>query len=132
MTARRLPTRAFDLEELTPVVRKPVRLRPWLVFAAVVIVAFFGLIFSRVSLDRSGFELDDLAEQIAIEHARHGDLVVQVARLQDPDRITEIAIASGLVYPQERIEIEVPGLEGNQLDPEYWWAQSNVVLTAQP
>lgn len=132
MTARRLPAGAFDLEELSAPQRQPVRLRPWLVFAAVVVVAFFGLIFSRVSLDRSGFELDDLEEQIAIEEARHWDLRVEVARLQDPDRITSWGIEAGLVYPAERIELEVPGLESEGLDPEYRWAQLKAVLTAQP
>ncbi|MCP5066163.1 MAG: hypothetical protein GY946_06300, partial [bacterium] len=80
MTARRLPSGDFDVEQLTPGVRRPIKLRPWLIFAGVVVVAFFGLIFSRVSLDRSGFELDDLEEQIAIEEARRGDLRVEVAR----------------------------------------------------
>jgi hypothetical protein len=55
-----------------------------------------------------------------------------VARLQDPDRITAIAIASGLVYPDERIEIEVPAIDERGLDPEYRWAQLKAVLTAQP
>jgi hypothetical protein len=67
-----------------------------------------------------------------VEEARLSDLRVEVARLQPPDRITAVAIANGLVYPQERIEIEVPGIEGEQLDPEFRWAQLKVVLTAQP
>lgn len=132
MTARRLPARAYYLEQLTPPEIRTVRLRPWLVFAGFVVIAFFGLIFSRVSLDRSGFELDDLDQEIAIEEARHWDLRVEVARLQDPGRITAIAAEAGLVYPQERIEIEVPGIEGEGLDPEYRWAQLKAVLTAQP
>ncbi len=131
MTAQQSSERLFDLGELaTP--RRPVKLRPWLVFAAVVVFAFFGLIFSRVSLDRSGFELDELAERIAIEEARYGDLRVEVARLQDPNRISTIAAEAGLVYPAERIEIKVPGIEGEVLDPEYRWAQLKAVLTAQP
>lgn len=132
MTARRHPAGAFDLEQLTPTVRRPVRLRPWLVFAGVVIVAFFGLIFSRVSLDRSGFELDDLEQQIAIEESRRGALTVEVARLQDPNRINAIAAEIGLVYPDERIEIEVPGLDVVGIDPEIRWAHLKAVLTAQP
>lgn len=132
MTAQSLPQESFDLGRLLPERRGPIRLRPWIVFAVVVIVAFFGLIFSRVSLDRSGFELDDLEEQIAIEEARHWDLRVEVARLQDPDRITQIAIANGLVYPAERIAIEVPGIESEGLDDDYRWAQLKAVLTAQP
>ncbi|MCP3975364.1 MAG: hypothetical protein GY720_12840 [bacterium] len=132
MTARRLPSGDFDVEQLTPGVRRPIKLRPWLIFAGVVVVAFFGLIFSRVSLDRSGFELDDLEEQIAIEEARRGDLRVEVARLQDPNRINAIAAEIGLVYPTVRIEIEVPGLDVEGIDPEFRWAQLKAVLTAQP
>lgn len=132
MTARHAPEPTFDLQGLLPAARGHTRLRPWLVFAAVVIFAFFGLIFSRVSLDRSGFELDELEQQIAVEEARRKDLVVEVARLQDPVRITEIAAAAGLVYPEERIELAVPGIEGELLDTEVRWAQLKAVLTAQP
>lgn len=132
MTARPASAESFDLVELLPPERSRAQLRPWVIFAAVVIIAFFALILSRVWLDRSGFDLDDLEQEIAIEEARLRDLRVEVARLQDPDRITSVAIAIGLVYPQERIEIEVPGIEGDQLDPEFRWAQLKVVLTAQP
>ncbi len=131
MTAQPAP-RSLDFEQLLPTNRTPARLRPWVIFAAVVIFAFFGLIFSRVSLDRSGFELDDLEQEIAIEQARHRDLLVEVARLQDPHRITEFALARGLVMPAERIAIEVPGIEGEGIDDEYRWAQLKAVLTAQP
>lgn len=131
MTAQ--PARGpFDLEQLLPSHRAPTRLRPWVIFAAVVIFAFFGLIFSRVSLDRSGFELDDLEQQIAIEQARHWDLRAEVARLQHPSRITEFALTNGLVMPGERIAIEVPGVSGEGIDDEYRWAQLKAVLTAQP
>ena len=132
MTARRAVEQTFDLQALLPAPRSHTRLRPWLIFAAVVIFAFFGLIFSRVSLDRSGFELDELEQQIAIEEARLGDLRLEVARLQDPVRITEVAAAAGLVYPEERIEIQVAGIATELLDTEYRWAQLKAVLTAQP
>jgi cell division protein FtsL len=132
MTARPAPANSFDLVELFPPQRIRGQLRPWVIFAVVVVVAFFALILSRVWLDRSGFELDELEQEIAIEEARLRDLRVEVARLQAPDRITAVAIANGLVYPEERIEIEVPGIEGEQLDPEFRWAQLKVVLTAQP
>jgi len=132
MTARPVSADSFELAELTRPRRSQAQLRPWVLFAIVVVVAFFALILSRVWLDRSGFELDELEQEIAVEEARLRDLRVEVARLQDPDRITAVATANGLVYPQERIEIEVPGIEGEQLDPEFRWAQLKVVLTAQP
>jgi len=132
MTAHPIPADPFDLVQLLPAKHSQARLRPWLVFAAVVVVAFFGLIFSRVSLDRSGFELDELEQQIAIEGARHWDLRVEVARLQDPNRITLWGAEAGLVYPAERIEIEVPGVERGGLDADNRWALLKAVLTAQP
>ena len=132
MTARRAPEQTFDLQALVPSARSHARLRPWLVFAAVVIFAFFGLIFSRVPLDRSGFELDELERQITTEESRFRDLTLEVARLQDPVRITEIAAAAGLVYPEERFELAVAGIDAELLDTEYRWAQLKAVLTAQP
>ncbi len=132
MTARPTPTESFDFVELLPARRSRAQLRPWVIFALVVVIAFFTLILSRVWLDLSGFDLDDLEQEIAIEEARLRDLTVEVARLQAPDRITALATAFGLVYPEERIEIEVPGIDGDQLDPEFRWAQLKVVLTAQP
>lgn len=132
MTARPVSRESFGRVELLPPPRSRAQLRPWVIFAVVVIVAFFALILSRVWLDRNGFELDDLEQEIAIEEARLRDLRVEVAQLQDPDRITAVATAIGLVYPQERIEIEVPGIEGDQLDLEFRLAQLKVVLTAQP
>jgi cell division protein FtsL len=132
MTAQPAPVTSFDLVELASPQRMRGQLRPWVVFAVVVVIAFFALILSRVWLDRSGFDLDALEQEIAIEEARLRDLRVEVARLQDPDRITAVAIANGLVYPEQRIAIEVPGIEGDQLDPEFRWAQLKVVLTAQP
>lgn len=132
MTARPVSAESFELVELVPPLRSRGQLRPWFIFAAVVIVAFFALILSRVWLDPSGFELDELEQEITFEEARLRALRVEVARLQDPDRITAVAVAKGLVYPTERIEIEVPGIEGEQLDPEFRWAQLKAVLTAQP
>lgn len=132
MTARPTRTESFDFVELLPARRSRAQLRPWVIFALVVVIAFFTLILSRVWLDLSGFDLDDLEQEIAIEEARLRDLTVEVARLQAPDRITALATAFGLVYPEERIEIEVPGIDGDQLDPEFRWAQLKVVLTAQP
>ena len=132
MTAQQLQGESLDFGQLLPVKRSAARLRPWVVFAVVVVVAFFGLIFSRVSLDRSGFELDDLEAQIAIESARHRAIRLAVARLQDPDRITAIATEIGLVYPAERIAIEVPGVASEGLDDDFRWAQLKAVLTAQP
>ena len=108
------------------------RLHPWLVFAVAVIVAFFGLIYSRISLDRSAFTLEELERQIVTEEARHWDLRMEVARLQSPQRITTIAQDMGMIYPVELRTLQVDGLDRTELDPEYRWAQLRALLTAQP
>lgn len=108
------------------------RLRPWLLFALGVIVAFFGLIVSRISLDRSAFVLDDLDEKIAAAEAQHWDLRLEVARLQSPDRIAAAAAEMGLVFPASRTVLEIPPIVDEALDPEYRWAQLKALLSAQP
>jgi cell division protein FtsL len=107
-------------------------MRHWSIFTIAVLLAFFGMIYSRISLDRSAFVLDELENQIAEEEARHWDLRLEVARLQAPDRITGLAADMGLVYPAERFDLEVPGVDVEGLDPEYRWAQLRSVLSAQP
>jgi cell division protein FtsL len=102
------------------------------VFALAVIMAFFGLIFSRISLDRSAFVLEDLEQQISEQEARLGDLRVEVARLQSPDRISSIAQDMGLVYPAERISIRVPAGSNDLPNLEYQWAQLRSLPTAHP
>ncbi len=110
----------------------PPRLRHWTIFTVIVLLAFFGMIYSRISLDRSAFVLDELRDLIAEEEARHWDLRLEVARLQAPDRITTKAGEMGLVYPTERSDLAVPGVDPDGVDPEYRWAQLRAVLSAQP
>jgi hypothetical protein len=47
------------------------RLAPWVFFTTVALLAFFGLIFSRIALDRSAFVLEELEDQIALEEVRY-------------------------------------------------------------
>jgi cell division protein FtsL len=108
------------------------RVKPWIAFILAVVVAFFAMIYSRTSLDRSAFDLTELEAQIAEEEARHWDLRVEVARLQNPDRIAEVAKGMGMVFPAQRVSLEVPGVDEEGLDPEYRWAQLKALLSAQP
>lgn len=108
------------------------RLQPWIIFALAVVVAFFGLIYSRISLDQSAFVLEDLEQQIEIEEARHWDLRAEVAGLQSPVRITRVAQEMGMIYPVELASLEVEGVDASELDPEYRWAQLRALLAAQP
>lgn len=115
---------------------KTARRRPkishWVMFAVAVIAAFFGLIYSRISLDRSSFVIQDLEDQIAVQQELHWQLRYQLAEIQDPAKV-EAAIADlGLVYPEERVALSVPFVGDNQLQTDYRWAQLQAILSAQP
>ena len=104
----------------------------WTVFFTLVLIAFFGLIYSRLSLDSSAFELDELQEQIAVEQELNSLLQLDVARLQDPGRIAAEAEARGFVYPETRTEIEVPPVDEQLTDLDWRWAQSHGQVRALP
>mgnify|MGYP001816368833 CR=1 FL=1 len=104
----------------------------WVLFAGAVIVAFFGLIYSRISLDRSAFEIQELETQIAVQEDLHWQLRYELAQIKDPARL-ELEIAQlGLVYPEERVALSVPAVGVDELDPDYRWAQLKAILSAQP
>ncbi len=109
MTSRTAP-RTLPRARTRPVAARVPRLRPLVVFALAAVVALFAMTYARISLDRSAFELQRLDAEIAREEARHWDLRVELARLQDPVRVTQVARDLGLVYPEERIRLEVAGL----------------------
>jgi cell division protein FtsL len=73
-------------------------------------VVFFAMIFLRIALDRSAFQLESLERQIATEESRQLDLRLQLAQLQDPLRIATEATRMGLTYPEDRVAIVVDGL----------------------
>ena len=133
MTARsasRVQRRSFGMIDGQD--RHRPRIRPWIVFILAVVVAFFAMIYSRTSLDRSAFDLTEIEAQIAEEEARHWDLRVEAARLQNPERIAEKAESMGMVFPAQRVALEVPGVDDEGLDPEYRWAQLKALLSATP
>ena len=53
--------------------RRP-RVKSWIVFSMAVVMAFFGLILSRISLDKSAFDLEDLEQRIETEQVRQREL----------------------------------------------------------
>lgn len=108
------------------------RASQWTVFFVLVLVAFFGLIYSRLSLDASAFELDELQEQIVIEEERLSLLQLEVARLQDPDRVAAEAARLGLVYPQSRTDFVVSPIDERRNDIEARWGQATSRVRAQP
>ncbi len=86
------------------------RLLPLAFFTVLVVAVFFSMIYLRIALDRSAFELDTITDQIAIEESLQLDLRLELAQLQDPARIAVQAEQIGLVYPDERVAIVVDGL----------------------
>jgi len=88
------------------------RVVPLLFFTVLAIALFFAMIYLRIALDRTAFELDTLEDSIELEESRQLDLRLQIATLQDPLRISGEAQRIGLTHPQERVAIEVSGLAG--------------------
>jgi cell division protein FtsL len=107
-------------------------LRPWIIFTAAVVIAFFGLIYSRIALDQSAFVLDELQDRIASEEARYWDLRREVAELEVPERITVLAAEMGLEYPQQPRHLMVAGVRNPAGDVEQRWAELKALLSAQP
>jgi cell division protein FtsL len=106
--------------------------RPLVIFALAVILAFFAVIYSRISLDRTAFEIQRLEREIATQEQLHWDLRVEHARLQAPDRITQRAAELGLVYPEDRQTIELTGFEAVAGGPEDRWLDLRALLLEQP
>lgn len=104
----------------------------WVMFALAVVVAFFGLIYSRISLDHSAFEIQELEQQIAIQEDLHWQLRYELAQIQNPATLGQQIANLGLVYPDQRIALSVPVVGVNELDPDYRWAQLKAILSAQP
>lgn len=113
-------------------VRDRTRVRPLAVFALVVVLAFFALIYSRISLDRAAFELHQIGQDVAAQERIHWDLRLEVARLQSPQRITEAAAGLGLVYPEERITIEASGVASDTNYAAARWTASRSLLSELP
>lgn len=107
-------------------------LRPMVFFTLAVVLVFFGMIYSRISLDRTAFELHGIEKRLAAEERIHWDLRLELARLQDPRRITEAAAGLGLVYPEERITIEAPGIAAEPEDGSARWTASRSLLAELP
>ena len=121
------------LEVIPGANRKPrTKISHWVVFAQAVTVAFFGLIYSRISLDHSAFEIQELEEQIVLQETLHWQLRTELAEIQDP-ALLEAQIADlGMVYPEQRVALSVPIVGVDELDPDYRWAQLKAILSAQP
>jgi hypothetical protein len=110
----------------------PRRLRAWVLFVVVVVAAFFGLTYSRTSLDDSAIKLDALDHQITEQEGRHSELRAQVAELRDPRRIDEKVADAGFVFARDQVTLTVERTEDDEVAPEERWAQLKSLLGAQP
>lgn len=81
------------------------RVLPLIFFTILAIGVFFLMIYLRIALDRTAFELDTLTDQIAVEQSMQLDLRLELAQLQDPQRIASQAEQIGLVFPDERVAL---------------------------
>jgi len=87
-------------------IRKPT-VAPWMIVTLIAVVAFLGLGFARTSLDGSAFELAELDKAIAVQTAINRQLSLEIARLENPARISPLAEELGLVIPVEINQILV-------------------------
>jgi cell division protein FtsL len=108
------------------------RVGAWLLLTVTVLAAFFLLIYSRIALDRSAFDLQGIEQQMSIEESRYWDLRLQMADLQAPERIVERAAQMGMVYPTTVQTIEVAGTGAPQGETEDRWVDLKALLSAQP
>jgi cell division protein FtsL len=106
--------------------------RPLLVFTLIAVAAFFAVIYSRISLDRSAFDLQRLDRAIAAEYERHWDLRAEHARLYAPERITERAAELGLVYPEDLRTVEIAGVPETVGGPQDRLMELRALLVDQP
>lgn len=109
MTAQALPYgdhSAPRTSDSTALEGRP-RVLPLLLFVTLAVALFFAMIYLRISLDQSAFEIDGLQREIAVEQSLQLDLRYKVAALQDPLRIATEAERMGLVYPAERVAVVV-------------------------
>ena len=109
MTARTLafPRRRARREAATGV-RGP-RVVPLVFYTFLVIALFFAMIYLRIALDRTAFELDSLERKIELAESRQLDLRLEIASLQDPVRIASEAERIGMTFPDERVPLIVTG-----------------------
>ena len=122
-----------SLEVIPGANRRPrTKVSHWVIFALAVTVAFFGLIYSRISLDHSAFEIQGLEEEIAIQEQLHWQLRYELAGIQDPALLEGQIADLGMVTPQEILALSVPVVSVDELDPDYRWAQLKAILSAQP
>ena len=75
---------------------------------ALAIAMFFGLIYSRIALDRAAFQITNLEGLISEQESRFDELRLEVAQLESPQRIYIEAQSIGMVLPTEGRTVYAP------------------------
>lgn len=132
MTARARAAQPSGLELVVSRQRRRPRIKGWVFFTCVVVASFLALIYSRVTLDRSAFVIEELQQELAEHETRYWELRLEVARLESPDRVIRAAEGLGLVYPDSRQTIDVAPVPGSGSDIDERWLELKALLSAQP
>jgi cell division protein FtsL len=112
MTSQAIPLRARRAARRAATAgRSGPKLLPLAFFVLVVIAVFFLMIYLRIALDRTAFELETVERQIDQSESTQLDLRLDLARLQDPLRIATEARRMNMTYPDERLAVVVNGLD---------------------
>lgn len=79
-------------------------------FIMLIVSTFLGMVWSRTLMDEGAFRLAELQTRIEQETVRNRLLRLEVARLENPDRVASLAEPLGLFYPDEVVHIQAPGV----------------------
>jgi cell division protein FtsL len=117
---------------LGPGTRRRGRMRYWVLLGVALTMGFLLLVYSRIALDRTAFQLDSIERSIAVEETRYWDLRLEASELQAPERVAARALELGMVYPESVRVVEVPGLGSPGPGVEDRWIDLKALLGAQP
>ena len=118
MTTRHAPTvpagNRFSLRLISAgsgsIRRRSTALMMLMAFVLLVVSTFLGMVWSRTLLDEGAFQFAELQTRIEQETVQNRLLRLEVARLENPDRVASLAEPLGLFYPDEVVHIQVPGV----------------------
>jgi cell division protein FtsL len=76
-----------------------IALAPWLLYTALLALAFLGLVYSQSSLNTKSMELAQIQAETRVVAAQRDALRLEVARLSSPDRVITRAEELGMTLP---------------------------------
>lgn len=105
-------------------------LGPWVVFSLVAIVAFLGMVATRISLDRSSIELAGIERDIADAQTNNQQLRWEIGRMVSPSRIAPLAREMGMIYPDHSERLLVSGVIPEDYSDRRWTESDRLEVTA--